>query len=209
VPQLVRNGGLDLVCREQRQDRIVHLHHVRLAGAGYAKNTSPEERTTLPPLQLIREPRQQSSPLSFPAGSKSLGTVFAHHPLRRLMTMSITRAFIVAGAAALATVLGSSQALAQEPPPTRTPVLRIVQSSPVTTLEGELVRVDTMARMIVVKTADGKEEQLAYTDSTKVSGAQKSVAGLANPTPTQVSVLFTGSGSNRVATEITVREAKS
>lgn len=123
--------------------------------------------------------------------------------------MSITRAFIVAGAAALATVLGGSQALAQEPPPTRTPVLRIVQSSPVTTLEGELVRVDTMARLIVVKTADGKEEQLAYTDSTKVSGAQKSVAGLANSTPAQVSVRFTGSGSNRVATEITVREAKS
>lgn len=123
--------------------------------------------------------------------------------------MSTTRTFILTGAVAVAAILGASQAHAQELKPTRTPVLRIVQSAPATTIEGELLRVDTMARLIVVKTAEGKEERLAYTDTTKVTGAPNSVAGLASTTPTHVSVRFTGSGANRVATEITVREAKS
>ncbi len=122
--------------------------------------------------------------------------------------MTMTRISVAVGAIAMVTATASG-AFAHEAQAARTPVLRIVQTSPASTIEGELVRVDTMARMIVVKTADGKEEQLAYTDNTRVNGAQKTVAGLAGTTPTQVSVRFTGSGANRVATEITVREAKS
>ena len=124
--------------------------------------------------------------------------------------MRISRMVVLAGAAALVTCFGASPAPAQAvQPATAKPVLRIVQSAPATTIEGELVRVDTTARIIVVKTAEGKEEQLAYTDTTKVIGAQSNVAGLASSTPAQVSVRFTGSRSNRVAAEIRVREAKS
>ncbi|MGE3886692.1 MAG: hypothetical protein AB7H81_09680 [Vicinamibacterales bacterium] len=120
----------------------------------------------------------------------------------------MTRVSVAVAAIAMVTATVSG-AFAHEAQAARTPVLRIVQTSPASTIEGELVRVDTTARMIVVKTADGKEEQLAYTDNTRVNGAQKTVAGLAGTTPTQVSVRFTGAGANRVATEITVREAKS
>ncbi|MCC7035506.1 MAG: hypothetical protein IT179_22020 [Acidobacteria bacterium] len=120
----------------------------------------------------------------------------------------MTRLIAAVGALAWLTA-STSGAFAQEAQATRTPVLRIVQTSPASTIDGELVRVDTSARMIVVRTADNKEEQLAYTTSTRVNGAQKTVAGLAGTTPTQVSVRFTGTGANRVATEITVREAKS
>lgn len=125
--------------------------------------------------------------------------------------MSIRQMLVLAGAAALVTCVGTSPARAQTPSPTtgKAPVLRIVQAAPATTIEGELVRVDTTARLIVVRTAEGKEEQLAYTDTTKVSGTRNTVAGLATTTPTQVSVRFTGSGANRVATEIRVRKAES
>jgi hypothetical protein len=74
-------------------------------------------------------------------------------------------------------------------------------------IEGELLRVDADAKTIVVKTASGSEEQLRYTDATKVNGADRGVAGLADTKGTRVTVRVTGEGADRVATEITVHAA--
>jgi len=121
------------------------------------------------------------------------------------MTSHSTR--VVAATVAVAALAAASPAGAQEPA-TRPPVLRIVQTSPASVVTGELASVDTTARMLVVKTAEGREERLAYTDRTKVSGTQTTLASLATATPAQVSVRFAGSGANRVATEITLRDSK-
>lgn len=125
--------------------------------------------------------------------------------------MTIIGRFTVTTAALAFALVGASGAFAQEPKPTPAPApqLRPMQAAPASTIQGELMKVDTTAKTLVVKTADGKEEHFTYTDATKVTGAQSGIAGLANTTRTQVTVKFTGTGTNRVATEIAVREAKS
>jgi hypothetical protein len=123
--------------------------------------------------------------------------------------MTIIKGITITTAAVALSLVSVSPAFAQEakPAPAPAPVVR-ADPSPATTIEGELMKVDTTAKTLVVKTAEGKEERLGYTDATKVTGAQSGIAGLANTTRTQVSVKFTGTGANRIATEITVREAK-
>jgi hypothetical protein len=127
--------------------------------------------------------------------------------------MTIIGRFAVTTAALAFAFVGVSGAFAQEPKPSPNPApapqLRPMQAAPASTIQGELMKVDTTAKTLVVKTADGKEEQFTYTDATKVTGAQSGIAGLANTTRTQVTVKFTGTGTNRVATEVSVHEAKS
>ena len=77
-----------------------------------------------------------------------------------------------------------------------------------TSLKGELVKVDTTAKMLTIKTAEGKTEMVAYTDATKVTGAESGIAGLANQSNTKVTVKFTGPDIARVATEIVVEKDK-
>ena len=72
------------------------------------------------------------------------------------------------------------------------------------TVKGELVRVDAATKMLVVKTALGAEEKILYNDATKVTGAKDGVAGLANASNSNVTIKFTGTGADRLATEITV-----
>jgi hypothetical protein len=45
-----------------------------------------------------------------------------------------------------------------------------------------------------------------YTDQTSVSGAEKSVAGLATMSGAQVTVMYRAEGANNVATRIEVKE---
>jgi hypothetical protein len=73
-------------------------------------------------------------------------------------------------------------------------------------LKGELVKVDTTAKMLSIKTDDGKTEMVSYNDDTKVTGAQTGIAGLANQSNTKVTVKFTGTGITRVASEIVVEK---
>ena len=114
-------------------------------------------------------------------------------------------------------MLGASASFAQQPPspnPAPAPGTRAEQPMPerpaatqdakATTLKGELVRVDAATKMLVVKTALGAEEKIRYNDATKVTGAKDGVAGLANAADTDVTVKFTGTGADRLATEITV-----
>lgn len=116
-------------------------------------------------------------------------------------------------AMAFTTFLGASLS-AQQPQPTAdpsVPQLRLEQrdtKTAGTTLEGELVQVDTTAKMLTIKTEDGKTERIRYNDATKVTGAQSGIAGLANQNGTDVTITFIGTGTARVATEIVVEKGK-
>jgi hypothetical protein len=115
--------------------------------------------------------------------------------------------------AAVAVILSSALLLgcAQETPsvlPTSEPDAAappaVEQTTRSSVIEGELVRVDADAKLIVLKTAGGFDEQLRYTDQTMVTGATGGVAGLVDTGATRVSVRVTADGPDRVATEITV-----
>jgi hypothetical protein len=117
----------------------------------------------------------------------------------------IKRASLLAAALAVVS-LGAAPSYAQEPQPRQPPSTERPAKAAV--IEGELVAVDTESKRIAIKTANGAEEQLRYTDDTRVVGGQGGVAGLANSAKTMVSVRFAGSGADRVATEIVVHEKK-
>jgi len=74
---------------------------------------------------------------------------------------------------------------------------------------GELVKIDTSAKTITIKTASEPEMLFSYSDTTKVTGSDKDVAGLATMTGTMVTIHFTKRGQNNVATEIEVQAKKS
>lgn len=121
-------------------------------------------------------------------------------------------------AVALTAFLGASLAAQQPQPspnpqtePAPAPQLRTEQPDRTkadTTLKGELIKVDTTAKMLTIKTADGKTEMVAYNDATKVTGAETGIAGLANQSKSKVTVKFTGPDIARVATEIVVEKDK-
>ncbi len=73
---------------------------------------------------------------------------------------------------------------------------------------GELLRVDSDAKTLAIKTADGTEMQFAYTDQTEVVGGEKDVAGLATKSGAQVTVSYTAEGSVNTATKIEIQSAK-
>lgn len=125
--------------------------------------------------------------------------------------MSFHRFSLLGAAVALSAALSASSALAQTPDASQPPLPgeRAQQSDMSTVIEGQLDSVNAVTRTLVVKTAAGKSETLRYDDSTKVTGGQSGVAGLANAKGTEVSVKFKGTGENRLATEITIREKKS
>jgi hypothetical protein len=74
---------------------------------------------------------------------------------------------------------------------------------------GELVKIDTSAKTIVIKTASDPQMQFSYTEDTRVTGSDKDVAGLATMTGTSVTVHFTKKGQANVATEIEIQPKKS
>src|SRR5262249_21372628 len=73
---------------------------------------------------------------------------------------------------------------------------------------GELVKIDTSAKSIVVKTEADPMMTFSYTDATKVTGADKGVAGLATMTGSSLTVHYNKRGQNNVATEIEVQPKK-
>ena len=75
------------------------------------------------------------------------------------------------------------------------------------TAKGELKSVDATAKTLTIS-AGGKDQRFTYTDSTKVSGAQGGVAGLATMSGREVTVQFTMQGANSVATSIEVAPQK-
>jgi Cu/Ag efflux protein CusF len=71
---------------------------------------------------------------------------------------------------------------------------------------GELTKVDVSAKTLTIKAAAG-DQQFAFTDQTKISGAQ-GAAGLATMEGSQVTVMYTSKGSANTATEIRVTPKK-
>lgn len=112
----------------------------------------------------------------------------------------------------VAVVFAASSAFAQQPPePQQPPPAPPAQEErqqdrDTTTLQGELVRVDADAKMLVVKGADGKDVEFAYTDTTEISGAQDNAAGLATVKEGRVTVHFTedAASNKKTATRIIV-----
>jgi len=74
---------------------------------------------------------------------------------------------------------------------------------------GELVKIDTSAKTIVIKTESEPQMQFSYTDATKITGAEKGVAGLATMTGSALTIHYTKKGQDNVATEIEVQPKKS
>jgi hypothetical protein len=69
---------------------------------------------------------------------------------------------------------------------------------------GELTDVDASAMTITVKTATS-DMKIKYDAQTKVSGAQKGVAGLATAKGSEVTVQYHKEGADNIATSIVVK----
>ena len=74
------------------------------------------------------------------------------------------------------------------------------------TATGELVSVDAKANTLSVKTSSG-EVTIKYDDTTKVSGASKTTAGLATMQGSQVTVRYRKDGASNMATSIDIKPA--
>jgi hypothetical protein len=119
----------------------------------------------------------------------------------------IYRTSMTTAAFALATFLSApafAQQTPQQPTPAPMPAPQASAQQAAMSIDGELVEVDATEKTLKVKSADGKEEKLRYNDTTKVTGADSGIAGLANAEGTRVTVRFTGEGDDRVASDITV-----
>ena len=74
---------------------------------------------------------------------------------------------------------------------------------------GELVKVDTSAKTIVIKTSSEPQMLFSYTDATRITGADKGAAGLATMAGSSLTIRYTKKGQDNVATEIEVQPKKS
>jgi hypothetical protein len=108
--------------------------------------------------------------------------------------------------AAFVTLAGAGIASAQGQSPRQDPSAPADHARE-TTISGELMRVNPDTKMFTVKSATG-ELQFKYSDQTVVTGAQKTVAGLATMSGEQVTVSFRVESGANIATRIEVREKK-
>lgn len=70
--------------------------------------------------------------------------------------------------------------------------------------EGELVRVDVDQKTFAIRTADDRELQFSYTDTTEIVGAQSGSEGLATMKGSQVSVSYHAENRVAIATRIEI-----
>lgn len=126
--------------------------------------------------------------------------------------MHISQRTIVAVTAlvfALAAYAQRSEAQQASPQPLRVtaPAPRLVfQEAPPAqaTATGELLDVDAKANTLTIKT-ENAEMTFSYDDKTKVTGAQKGVAGLATMTGSKVTIQYKKDGQTNLATSIEIR----
>jgi hypothetical protein len=77
------------------------------------------------------------------------------------------------------------------------------------TFDGTLTKVDAAKKLISVKgTANEPEMTFTYDDKTQVTGAEKTVEGLAGKGGAMLKVTYQEKGAERLATRIEVSEAK-
>jgi hypothetical protein len=99
-----------------------------------------------------------------------------------------------------------SPATAQDPPAAQNPSPS-ERGGRESTVSGELTRVAPETKMFTVKNATG-EIQFKYSEQTVITGAQKTVAGLATMSGEQVTVTYRVDGGTNMATKIDVKEKK-
>jgi hypothetical protein len=123
----------------------------------------------------------------------------------------IKKSFILSLAACGLLTIGST-AFAQTPAPDpqRPPDTQTQRAKDPAPIAGDLTNVDTTAKTLTVKTADGNEVTLKYTEATEITGAKGGVAGLATMKDSKVTVHFTEDAKDRsrTATRIIVQAAK-
>src|SRR5262245_17648082 len=111
-------------------------------------------------------------------------------------------------------VAGQSVSNAQQPeplrlssPPAHSEVhaeFAQAQQDQTETAQGELLDVDGKANTLTIKTKTG-DMTFSYNEQSKVTGAQKGVAGLATMTGAQVTVVYRKNGQTNLATSIDVK----
>ena len=104
------------------------------------------------------------------------------------------------GSFAFATVIALTPAFAAQ---AQTPSAAAQAQEKSETAKGELQSVDVAKKMVTISEA-GKQQMFMYTDTTKVSGAQGGIEGLASMSGRQVTVQYMMKGNERVATMIDV-----
>jgi hypothetical protein len=72
------------------------------------------------------------------------------------------------------------------------------------TAKGELKSVDPVKKTLTVAAEGGASQTFQYTDTTKVTGAQGGIEGLATMSGRQVIVQYNMKGADRIATSIEV-----
>jgi hypothetical protein len=97
-----------------------------------------------------------------------------------------------------------AQAPASQAPAAQAPPAARAQAQKPESATGELKSVD--AQKMTLTLANG--ETFQYTSSTKVSGAQGGVAGLASMSGREVTVEYETKGADRIATMITIAAEK-
>jgi hypothetical protein len=145
-----------------------------------------------------------------PSGTQlGKGSAQKEEPMKKL-----ARAFVVFAAVTL--VVGAIPVAAQDqarepappssqaPPPSQTPPAQAQAN----VAQGQLLRVDSNAKVIEIRSSESSQMQFKYNDQTKVTGADKGVAGLATMSGSTVRVHFTKQGQDNIATEIEVEAAK-
>ena len=111
----------------------------------------------------------------------------------------------VAALTAFAALIGSTYAVPLHAAQAGQPGQAAPEAKAPAPVVGELTRVNPDAKTIGVKTANGVEMVFQYNDTTMVTGAEKSVAGLATLSGAQVTITYKAEGANNVATRIEVR----
>jgi hypothetical protein len=99
---------------------------------------------------------------------------------------------------------------AQQPPSAPAPdTQRTEQAKDPAPIAGDLTNVDTTAKTLTVKVADGSEVTFKYNDQTQITGAKGGAAGLATMKDTKVTVHFTEDSKDRAktATKVIVQVA--
>ena len=91
----------------------------------------------------------------------------------------------------------------QAPAPAPAPAAQ-AQAPKAETAKGELRSIDAAKKTLTVAVEGGSQQTFMYTDTTKVSGAQGGVEGLASMSGRQVTVQYMTKGADRIASSIEV-----
>jgi hypothetical protein len=104
----------------------------------------------------------------------------------------------------------NSGAFAQQPPPPGSAPEQTQRAKAPAPIAGDLTNVDTTAKTLTVKSAEGSEVTFKYTDATEITGAKDGAAGLATMKNAKVTVHFTedSKDQSKTATRVIVQMAK-